>query len=86
VSIELDRKQVVKDISSNFNTNSMYDAILNTCKALLMNHKNFKISFIRRQTNNVAHLLARASLSYASSQVHDYTSSCIETTITNEMN
>jgi ribonuclease HI len=67
VSIELDCKQVVDGISSNLSTNSMFGAILNTCKVSLMNRQNFKISFIRRQANNVAHLLARASLSYASS-------------------
>jgi len=61
----------------------MFGAILNTRKVSLMNHQNFKISFIKRQANNVAHLLARASLSYASSQVHDYMSSCIKTTIMN---
>ena len=85
VSIELDCKQVVDDISSNFSTNSIFGAILNTCKPSLMNHQNFKISFIRRQANNVAHLLARASLSFVSSQVHDYMPSCITTTIRNEM-
>jgi len=85
VSIELDCKQVVDGISSNLNTNSMFGVILNTCKVSLMNHQNFKISFIRRQTNNAAHLLAKASLSYASSQVDDYMSSCIKTTIINEM-
>jgi len=61
----------------------MFGAIMNTCKALLMNHQNFKISFIRRLANNVAHLLARALLSYVSSQIHDYMPSFIETTITN---
>jgi len=70
VSIELDCKQVVDGISSNLNTNSTFDAILNTCKASLVNHQNFKITLFRRQTNNVAHLLARASLYYASSQGH----------------
>jgi len=39
-----------------------------------MNHQNFKINFITRQANNVAYLLAKASLCYASSQVHDYMS------------
>jgi len=61
----------------------IYFKITIACKS--SNHQNFKISFIRRQANNVAYLLARASLSYASSQVHDYMSSCIKTTIMNEM-
>jgi len=33
---------------------------------------HFKLSFITRQANSVAHLLAMASLSYFSSHVHDY--------------
>ena len=65
VSIEIDLKQV--DIPSNFNTKSMFDVILNTCKASLINHHNFKLSFIKRQTNNIVHILVRASLFYASS-------------------
>ena len=65
VSIKLDCKQVVGGIFNNLSTNFMFGAILNGCKASLLNHQNFKISFIRRQTNNVVHLLARTSLSYA---------------------
>jgi len=85
VPIELDCKQVVDNISSNINTNSMFDAILNGCKASLMNHQNFKISFIKRQANNVVHVLVRASLSYTSFMVHDYITSCITTIFINEI-
>jgi len=42
----------------------MFGAILNTCKASLVNYQNFKTSFIKRQTSNVAHLLVRALLFY----------------------
>jgi len=41
--------------------------------------------FIRRQTNNVAHLLVKASLSYTSLHYHDYMSSYIELDIINDM-
>jgi len=47
-------------------------------------YQNFKISFIKRQANKVAHLLARASLYYASSQIHDHMPFCIGTVIINE--
>jgi hypothetical protein len=43
------------------------------------------ISYVRRQANNVAHSLARASLSYASSICHDHMPSCIEYNVMNEM-
>jgi len=85
VSIELDCKQVVDGISNNLSTNSIFGAIMNTCKVSLMNHQNFKISFITRRANNVTHLLVKATLSYASSQVPDYMPSCIKTTVINEM-
>jgi hypothetical protein len=85
VSIELDNKQVVDGISNKIGTNSELGAILNYCKASLSRLPNFKISFIRRQANNVAHLLARASLSYARSQCHDHMPSCIKLDNMNEM-
>jgi hypothetical protein len=60
--------------------------LLYACKASLFALSNFRISFIRRQANNVAHLLARAALSFASRQEFDYIPSCIEVTLMNEMN
>jgi ribonuclease HI len=82
VSIELDCKQVVNGITRGLNTNSMFGAILDICKLRI--HQNFKISFIMGQTNSVAHLLARASLSYDSLHVHNHMS-CIETVNIDEM-
>jgi len=40
-------------------------------------YKNFKISFIKRQTNSIVYLLTTVSLSYFSFPVHDYITSCI---------
>jgi hypothetical protein len=42
------------------------------CKTFLLNSSNFRIRFIRRQANNVAHQLARVSLSFASRHEFDY--------------
>jgi len=83
VSIELDYKQVVDDISNKTGINPELGTILNYCKASLSSLPNFKISFIQRQANNVAHLLAGVSLSYVSPHYHDHMSSCID--IMNEM-
>jgi ribonuclease HI len=85
VSIELDCKQVVDGISNNIGTNSEFGAILRSCKVSLSFFPNFKISYVRRQANNVAHSLARASLSYDSSHCHDHMPSCIEYIVMNEM-
>ena len=72
------------NIVRKLNTNSMFGAILETCKASLRIYQNFKISFIRRQANNVADLLARTSISYASPQIHDHMPFFIKTVIINE--
>jgi hypothetical protein len=56
------------------------------CKTFLLNSSNFRIRFIRRQANNVAHQLARVSLSFASRHEFDYIpSSYIESNSMNEM-
>jgi len=67
VSIELDCKQVIDDISRRLNTSSLFGAIIDICKTSLGIYQNLKISFIKRQAYSVVHLLARASLSYTSS-------------------
>jgi len=85
VSIKLSCKQVVDGIARRLNINSMIGAILDIYKDSLRIHKNFKISFIRRQANNVTHLLANVSLSYSSFHIQDHMLSCIKTVIINEM-
>jgi hypothetical protein len=84
VSIELDCKVVVDGVVGNPNSQTGFGAILSVRKAMLLLLQNLRISFIRRQTNNVAHLLARASLSFASHQEFDYIPSCIVNVLMNE--
>jgi len=79
--IELDCKQVVDDINRRLNTNSLFGAIIDICKTSLRTYQNFKINFIRRQTNSVVYLLTWASLSNVSSHIP----SCIVTVIIDEM-
>ncbi|KAK2404967.1 hypothetical protein QL285_054266 [Trifolium repens] len=86
VVIELDCKLVVDGITGKLNFRTEFGMLLYACKASLFALSNFRISFIRRQANNVAHLLARAALSFASRQEFDYIPSCIEVTLMNEMN
>jgi len=45
----------------------------------------FKRSFVMQQANNVANLLTRTSLPYASFHCHDLIPYCIENDIMNEM-
>jgi ribonuclease HI len=86
IAIELDCKLVVDGITGELNLCTEFDTMLHACKALLLSSSNFRINFIMRQTNNIAHLLARATLSFASLQNFDYILSCIEFQLLNEMN
>jgi len=76
---------VVDDNSSKLNIKFMFGIILDIYKASIRSFQNFKISFIKRQVNNVAYILVRVSLSYHSFHIHEYMSSCIETIIIDEM-
>jgi hypothetical protein len=77
VFIELDCKQVMVDNISSKLIKSMLGAILDICKASLRFFQKIKISFIRGQINNIVHLIAMISLSYAGSHIHDYMLSCL---------
>jgi len=88
VSIELDCKLVVDGILDKSTNQSEFGKIMSDCMMLLSNYPNFKISFVKRQANFVAHSLARASKLYASCHVFDYISSlpsCIFTTLMNKI-
>lgn len=54
--IKLDCNQVVDNISSNLDTNSMFESILDICKDLLKFFQNFKISVVMKQINKLVHL------------------------------
>jgi hypothetical protein len=58
---------------------------METCRELLQNYQNFEIGYVKRQANFIAHSLARASKFYARSQLFDSNSSCIATTLLNEI-
>lgn len=88
MSIELDCKLVVDGILDKYTNQSEFGKIMSDCRMLLSNYSNFKISFVRRRVNFVAHSLTRASKLYASYHVFDYISfllSCIFTTLMNEI-
>jgi hypothetical protein len=64
VSVELDCKLVMDGMKGSPIQRTEFSAILCACKRIMQSLPNFRISFIRRQANNVAHLLAREALSY----------------------
>ena len=85
VSIELDCKLVVDDIFDSTNNHTEVGNTLHECRMLLDSLPNFKISFIWRKTNFVAHELARVSKLYASYHIFDMISTCIFPTLMNNM-
>lgn len=58
---------IVDALSSSLSNATKLGSILVRCYVILSSRSEFKIEFIRRQVNKVAHMLARASLSHTSS-------------------
>jgi len=85
VHIELDCKLVVDGIVDSSNNQSEFGNIMANCRALLQHFPNFKISFVRRQANYVAHSLARESQLHTRHQVFDLIPPCITTILMNEI-
>jgi len=59
VHIELDCKVVVDSIVDGNNNQAEFGNTISEYQSLLQQYHNFKISFVRRQTNIVAHTLPR---------------------------
>jgi len=55
-----------------FDHKSEFGSISNACRNLLLSLRNFRFSFIRRQPNNIVHLLAKVTLFYSSHDTFDY--------------
>jgi len=85
VHIELDCKLVVDNIVDSSKNESKFGNIIAICRIILQQHPNFKIGFVMRQANCVAHCLANASKSNARHQIFDLIPSCISTIVMNEI-
>nr|KYP34253.1 hypothetical protein KK1_044811 [Cajanus cajan] len=83
--IETDSKQVVDDVLSSTSIPTEYGHVLRKCQLVLQSHSNLMVRFIKRQANQVAHTLARASRFHASSTSFDLIPPCIEILIFNEL-
>ena len=69
---ELDAKGVVDAIASTVHDISEFGSLVHHCYILLCESSGFKISYIRRQANVIAHTIARASNFHASLTVFTY--------------
>jgi len=82
IDFEVDSKVVVDNIYGKQIDVSDFSVIINNCVHLLCTDLiNSYVSFIRRQTNKVAHSLAKAALLEASFRIHSNIPSCIEFSI-----
>lgn len=84
VCIELDCKLVIDIIVDRWNNHSECGNIMAICRVMLQHFLNFKLSFIRRQANFIAHSLIRASKLHRH-QIFDLIPSYIPTNVKNEM-
>jgi len=78
-------KIIVDIINSPQVPNNEIGDILARCKDLLLSHNNFTVSHVKRQTNKVAHTLARASLSHHNPFIFHNIPSDLYSLIINEM-
>jgi hypothetical protein len=85
VQIELDCKLVVDCIVDRSKNQSEFGNIMFVRISLLDQYPNFKISYIRRQTNFVVHTLARVLKLYVRHHIFDLISSCVTSIVMNEI-
>jgi ribonuclease HI len=85
VIFESDCKVIVDIVNSSHLPQNELGDILSTCKGLLSIHTSFIVNYVRRQANEVAHSIARASLSNPSPHVFYDVSSHLYSLIFNEM-
>jgi hypothetical protein len=85
VIFESESSILVQSLSSHCYGESEFYAIVSSIIAQLSLHSNFKVNFIRRQANTVAHTLARVACSWASHRIFYVYHSCIEHCLINDI-
>ena len=69
VRMEIDAKYVAMSLCSKKEYRSEYDSLIGECSSILSNEDGFSVHFVRRQANEIAHVLAKLSCSLASLMV-----------------
>lgn len=82
---ETDCKGLVDRLHSTMVDHTELGDLIFSCKYLLRLNPHFKVQFVKRQANGVAHALARVSATRACSHVFSYLPDCILSIIINEM-
>ena len=84
VHFETDNKTLVDAVHSNSTHINEFGDIVSQWKDILTTNTDFKVSYIRRQANRVAHTIARASLSQPSPHIFHIVPSTLYSLIMNE--
>jgi hypothetical protein len=86
IYFELDSNIVVDSFTSNRNDAAKFGNIIHDCKTLFSQiYENSSVEFVRRQTSEVAHELAKTVTLTASFQILVNAQNCIEHILINEM-
>jgi ribonuclease HI len=85
VIFETDSKSVVDAIHHRRGGCSEISFIVNNIIHILSCNQNFKVKFVKRQANMVAHTLARAAMSWSRRCTFELSPICITTLLHNEM-
>jgi len=85
VILETECKQVTNTLHSMKQGVDEFHYINEKCKTCLDTLPNSRVNLIRRQTNQIVHLLARTSKFHASHHTLDHIPNCIFDTLLNEI-
>lgn len=83
--LEFDCKLLVDHLHSSIEDHTEFGDLVMQCKYLLSFKPLFKVHFIKRQANEVAHKLARMAATTACTRVFSLVPDCIASLIINEM-
>ena len=86
VMFETDSKILSDVIATTTTPINEFGDLVTQCRSLLLNRPDFVVSYVRRQTNRVAHSIARASLSHPSPHIFHHVTPTLYPLIFNEMN
>jgi hypothetical protein len=85
VIFETDASNIVGAIRRRVNGVSEFSSIIHNIKCLLSLNSGFEVKPIRRQANRIAHILARAALSWSRRHIFELLPHCIHNLLHNEM-
>jgi hypothetical protein len=78
-------KLMSDSLNSNSSPSNEFGDLVIQCRSLLFNRPNFAMSYVRRQTNGVAHSIATTSLSHPSPFIFHHLMPTLYSLILNEM-